>query len=229
MNAIQIPEIKSLIWTELSNKALGSLTNDSDITELATQIINYSQVSKDWQTAFKDTLNSIKKLQIEKQYLGGLRFYFESVPLVNSLNNSCMFNGSPILFRVLYDTSKKNPLNLHKLQHVCKLFSNIVNSKHLSYEEKFGYCLYFDVPTRVTLLKFACQLYINKEEEYFPLKTIKTLIENGAEDDISSLINDFNKLAKLMEPASLNDPELMNKFKKLNYLLILKLVQESGI
>lgn len=216
MNAIQIPEIKSLIWTELSNKALGSLTNDSDITELATQIINYSQVSKDWQTAFKDTLNSIKKLQIEKQYLNDTYLNIEKVPLVKTLDGSCVFDGSPLLFRVLYHTSEEKPLNLYKLQDICKLFPNAVNSKHLSFEEDFGCGSYVNMATNVTLLKFACQLYTTR---HFPLEVVKTLIKDGANDDIDALIKDFSEMGKFSILYSNLYPEQAKRFNELNNLL----------
>lgn len=203
------------------------------ISKLAKKVVEYSLVGKNWKNTFRPTY-----LKTKYDYLFSKKFanarYNLHVPIVAQLEPSlCEIQGPSTLFKMLGITEEKNlPLNLDEFKEVCKQWPEATRAMHQAY---FGYKETnpekFD--TKIPLLLFACQLYIDttRSEKDFPLDAIKILLENKNQQQdtivivIDYLLNNAKEILEKLEElreSSLYATSSDDEDFILNFLKIIK-------
>lgn len=168
-----------------------------------------SELSEKW-----DRLNKINADLIRKKYPSSEGF----VPLVRELDPSlCKICGSPTLFKLFaaaatsaylheFRVGEKTFLNLDDLREACVLFPDAVTAEHVWAKGRYSvYPAIFD--TRISLLNFASHLYVEQDEQTFPLEAIVILLENGAsagipqptKSHVEHILPDFQESSSLLE------------------------------
>ncbi len=175
------------------------------------KLLNYSSVSKQWQSIFKDDLSKVQIVFLEnKVYLR------EGIPVLSELRSDrCKINGNPILFTILFwgSTFPKSNINSKLLLEACRFFPGTTKAKHLSVQREYGLRYEYTESTNVSVLQFASQLYVRGK---VPIESIKIILENGADLEMElPLYTSASKAEELKNLELLFRQKLYQKAKPL--------------